>query len=643
MSNIKTNYFRELNLPLWFRITILCFVFSHWYIFLHALSLQGDIDPFRGSRALLYFAFLAFMVIEFVIVGLVWLVPNNRFCVTGYLYLRQYRWVIAFFGFALLLGLLISGKSISSLSRVFIYLNVLSLALAGLYLKPIPKAERLPIPRIPNWFLMMVVAVAPALFSVVLINIILEGKLTNYHPYIWNDQVGYWHWTRSFIYYGFSGGYNGWDEFIAPAEFIPFGANGPYYPVIYGIIGRIFGWKPYLPILINMGLITFSLFIFMRVAQLERKQIIITGVSIIFLWPVLVYMTAAMHESLNQAIAILSAGIFYLLIISKRHPSSLLKFCFVIFLIFASFVRLSWGILLLPLLFLVLRGKLLLRLLLSIGLSLLIGFVIIRINSYLIPPTANIIYSLFRGVASDGPIVILNHISNEFHNLIALEKNRINLVIVIQVIILAGWCLINLILKIRKEKLSFEALLQSLPFFNLYNLLLPLGLAFLFYLVHGFNRVLIANILITTLLLIAAKEYKPVFVVLIISIVGFIPFFNEYKLQAENYIPVTKEFLDSQELIERHVYFDSETENRWCNTLLLPVNKFNYYVPMIPPGIGVSPIVFPENLEFPLKSKYLLFHQNTFKNLPSDVNAQHLVSLPNIDLYFNLDSGCPLP
>jgi len=163
MTNTKSNNFSDIDLPVWFRITLVGFVSSHWYIFLYALTLPGDSDPFKGESAIFYFAFLAFVMLGFLLVSLIWLVPKNKYLTTFYFYLRQYRWVVILLGFALLAVLLISGKSISSVSRLLIYLNAVTPILVGIILKPVPLDSRLATPCIFNWLLMIIVALSPAI------------------------------------------------------------------------------------------------------------------------------------------------------------------------------------------------------------------------------------------------------------------------------------------------------------------------------------------------------------------------------------------------------------------------------------------------------------------------------------------------
>ena len=191
-----------------------------------------------------------------------------------------------------------------------------------------------------SWFLSILSAILPALLTAIILGDIFQVKIADFLPRIWNDQVGYWHWAKSFSAVGFGAGYNGWDELIAPAKFNPYGENGPFYQMIYGSIGWLAGWKNALPIYINMGLLSFALLLFIRKADLENEQILHLGASVLLLFPILLYLPLSSHESLNQAIAILLATLFYLL--QKRALNGYAKVFWAIFLFFASLIRLCF-------------------------------------------------------------------------------------------------------------------------------------------------------------------------------------------------------------------------------------------------------------------------------------------------------------
>ncbi len=499
-----------------------------------------------------------------------------------------------------------------------------------------------------KWLFTIFIALLPALITLGILSFIFNVDITNFRPRIWHDQGSYWHWARSFSEYSFDVGYNGFDETIAPASFNHYAENGPFYQVIYGTTGKFLGWTNALPIYINMGLVSVALLIFMRATKLETKQIGHIGLLMTFLFPILLYLPTSMHESLNQAIAIVIASIFYLLLKEKEKISTFQKIIFILFLVIASLIRLSWAILLLPFFFMLLKGKTLKKLSISILLSAVLGYAVLKISSSLLPPTGNIIFELIYDSLTLGPSVLLNHIREQLSFLLSREKNRMDLVVTLQALILAIANLFYLA-RMLKKRVSSTTFFQSSSFFNFYNLLTPLGMGIVFYLVNGFHRIFIPHIIISALLLIASKKYIPIYALLFFNIIASQPFISKYKATPANFLPDSKEFVDSRALLEKYVFFDTETDNSWCNTLLIPVHEYNKYVTMMPVGIGISPIISPDNLEYPLKSKYLLLDQESLargayiKYFPMEsLDLELLDSLPHTNIYYNPASGCPL-
>ena len=495
-----------------------------------------------------------------------------------------------------------------------------------------------------SWFLSILIAILPALLTMIILGDFFGVKLVNFHPKIWNDQVGYWFWAKSFSAVGFNAGYNGWDEMVAPATFNPYGENGPFYQIIYGSIGKLVGWQTALPIYINMVLLSLALLIFIRATKFENAQILHVGASVLLLFPILLYLPLSSHETLNQVIAILLALLFYNL--QKGETKGYLKIFFALFLFFASLIRLSWAVLFLPFFFMLVKGKFIKKTIISLALSAVLGYVSLRVSGYLLPPTGNIILELLRETGSAGIYPLLHHIKSQLENLLR-PNYRMDLIVSVEAFSLGVWNLFYL-LKLQKKKLPYSKLIESTPFFNSYNLFIPLGMGVVFYLTAGFHRIFIPHILISVLLLISEKKYRPVYLSLFIGVIFYTPFWTAYQNIPINYQPNSAEFLETQNALQKIIIFDENTANHWCNTLLLPIDRYNDYVTMLPAGIGASPIIAPQNLVYPLKSKYILLDDETLargaymKYFPmDDLKLDLLDSLPRAKIYYNNDSECP--
>ena len=508
-----------------------------------------------------------------------------------------------------------------------------------------------------SWLLTILVALLPTFLTIIIISGIFQANITNFRPRIGHDQDGYWHWARSFSEYGFNVGYNGFDESVAPAEFNHYAENGPFYQMIYGGIGQIIGWRDALPIYINMALIAIALIIFIRVAKLENGQILHVGALVVLLFPLLLYLPSSMHESLNQAISILLASIFWHLYTKKKKQNTAQNLLFIAFIIFASLIRLSWAILFFPFFFMLLQGNIFKKTILALLFSAILSYAVMRVSSYLLPPAGNIIFELLRRSLTEGKHVFLEHLSKQLTPLLTKEKNQMDLVVTLQLLTLTGWNFYYLFAEFKKKMSSQGSsisettshLFTSLPLFNLYNLLTPLGMSLFFYLVNGYHRIFIPHILITALLLISRKKYIPVYAMLIVGLLGSAPFLKNYQSISANFQPNSQEFIETRAILEKHLIFDEENENAWCNTILIPTNLYHTYITMIPTGFGTPSIISPENLTNPLKSKFVLLDDTTLtrgayiKYFPLDeLNLELLDSLPLAELYYNPGSGCLL-
>lgn len=127
--------------------------------------------------------------------------------------------------------------------------------------------------------------------------------------YIWNDEVAYLHKAASFAEYGFNTGQYGHDEMEAALSWVRSGSGGPWYPIIYGSFGAIFGWTWSTALVVNALLLTGALFLFCVTAARSLARILLVGVVSITVWPVLIYLPTASYEPLNFALAALVAAV----------------------------------------------------------------------------------------------------------------------------------------------------------------------------------------------------------------------------------------------------------------------------------------------------------------------------------------------
>jgi hypothetical protein len=503
---------------------------------------------------------------------------------------------------------------------------------------------------LPSWGLSLLIALLPVVFVCAIIYLGFGAKLSDYRPYAWNDATSYWMWVRDFSYYGFNVGYNVPGELTAPASFNHFGEGSPFYIYFYGAIGWLVGWSPQLPILINFGLLALALYWFTWSMKFDSWQILLTGLAILSFWPILVYLPTSSQETLNQAIGIGLAAIFFQLF-SKKAIKPYIKVLFVFCLFIAALVRLSWTLWFFPLLFLCVDGGLVKKLTISIIVGTILFISVIGITKYLVPPVQNSMFLVLGQAMIQGPRAVISYFFDQTKYMLRVDQITPSIAIVFELLIILGFSAWQL-WKLIKKKLPFKLILQSPPAFDTYNVITLLSAGMLFYLVDGFPRAFIPPLLVLALLQIAQKKYKLVNAILVLNIL-FSPsvinyqgdnYFGNLKSWRIDYTAQHPEIPRLQTAFKELMAFDHKTDNSWCNTVLVPLDYYDYRVTTFPPGIGISYFINLPVRQAHLKSKYLLFDQKTFEIITQNENlhTELLASLPVGNLYYNLDSGCEL-
>lgn len=651
------------SIPGWIKIVIVFFACSVGAIFVLArLSPQEAL--FGLPTRLISIASIALVLPTFVVAVAFWRFPGHPFSVSVFWlirFLREFLWLLALIGILLLITLRVP---LFSIRGGLPLINLLLLFWMGITIRPVHPdhpplswMERIVslskrwiarINSMPAWLIGIMVASLPILIICFVIYFGLDVRLSDYGPYsFWNDETGYWVWIRSFAHVGLSAGYNAPNELIARAAFNHYGEGSPFYIYIYGTIARITGWLPYLPILINFVFLSVATLLFIRFAKLEPVQILFVGLITLLTWPVLLYLPMTTHETLNQAIGFVLAILFFRLLTQRERLHLPVRILFIVLFYFAALIRLSWGLLLIPVIFYSLNGSILRRVFLSIVLGLALFVSVVMITSYLVPPTNNSIMASLKDSLVEGPQAILNLIPIQFRLMFKFNQLNPNMAVMLQIAIITVWSLVRLFQSI-KLKLSPDTILHSPTVFDLYNVTSLAVAGLLFYLQEGFYRTFTPSLLIVFLLLITRRDYRFLITLLTVSVIFFHSYMTYYAFVGDAQIiktDYTTDFPERPQLVsdvEKWIVFDQTAQNPWCNTLLIPLGYYDYRLTVIPPGIGISYILDIDNIEMPLKSKYLLFDEETYTILEDRLDAKLLTSLSIGNLYYNQSSGCTL-
>src|SRR5207244_265238 len=142
-----------------------------------------------------------------------------------------------------------------------------------------------------------------------LIKIFFDRSILDLIP-IWWDEVLYWIEINSFVNVGFQGGFTSVNEWGAPAAFLHFGAHGPAYPILYGFLATLFGWRNYSAPIFHLALIGIAASTWIAACRPRLIQLISAAFIIATFYPLLLYAPSTMQEGLHFALAIAFASCF---------------------------------------------------------------------------------------------------------------------------------------------------------------------------------------------------------------------------------------------------------------------------------------------------------------------------------------------
>lgn len=495
--------------------------------------------------------------------------------------------------------------------------------------------------------LILVVAAIPVFATVLLVNFHLHTSLTDFVP-VGSDELNYWHETLTFIHAGFQGGYYTINELPPAASFTHFYTHGPWYPIVFGSIGKIIGWEFYTPVIINLALVMIALAVFMLMVRLNNHQIILIGLLMFTFWPVLLYMLTGMQESLQYALAILLAGVFISVLAKQERLSVRQQAAYAVLIGVAGVLRMSWGILFLPLFWLAAPRTTHARLLALVKSAIALSMVVV-IAQYVGAPGNNSVFTVlgtFRNSVGYGLHILVLYVGFNLGKLLNPAKNPLDVLQTFQMLMcIVAFCIAPFFLWRRRRRLTPPDI-----HFHAYNLgaILIAGLAL--YIIGtvgmGDYRVFSAHLLLTLLVLIANRRYFPVFFIIITNLLLLPIFLSVYfDFSAPKFATDRQMMADYAGVMQENVRYDPQTINAWCNTLLHHVSDLNGpLLTGVPAGIGESFFREPDDPELPLKSQYVQLSDEVYTRLMQREPRPHLVQLavlPNErTLYHNQDTDC---
>ena len=486
--------------------------------------------------------------------------------------------------------------------------------------------------------LVLFVAAIPSLVCILLIG--SQANFLSFTP-TWSDEIFYWHGILTFKVAGFQGGYYTINEAGAAAAFTHFYTYGPWFALIYGSIAKLTGWERITFILFNMLFVTLALVIFCRVAQLRGRQLFMLGLALSTFWCLITFLPTAMQEAFQQTLAILIATVIYRALTKRQQMAWPEYIGGILLLIVAALLRISWGIMFFPFLWLTARPTLLRR----IAGALVAGLIVVAIYfwaQYTGSPGNNSVTAVLNKFSIsfvDGWTAFRDYFGDNLNRYFNIKKNPLDVLQSVQVVALVLGSFTVIVVQAFHKRFSVEAA------FHFYNLFTIIAAACALYIIAtwGDYRVIGTHLMVSVLLLIAFKRYIPIQLFVIANVLLLPAFFGFFQPEVVSKYQFDVAAIDSfHHTFEAVAPYKPNPTNAWCNTVVFPVESFNPYLVGVPAGMGLS---FFYNATVPgYRSKYVLLNQSSYDIVQAKKNAPDLeaiLSTPMGTLYRNHSAKCP--
>ncbi|MEU6414978.1 hypothetical protein [Microbispora sp. NPDC046933] len=459
-----------------------------------------------------------------------------------------------------------------------------------------------------------IVGVSPALVVTVLVRHYFNVGLLSFTP-AWSDEIEYWHQIATFRTVGFAGGVYGVDEGQAKLSFLHFGSHGPAFPMLLASISAIAGWRLFSGPLINMAVVGAAIFGFLALIRAGWVRATLTAALVLTFWPLMLYMTSTMQESVHQATAIVLAGMFFRLIRGGPDMSRALYVAGAVLLALACLLRPTWALLFVPLFFL--RGATL------SGRRL--GWAVIKASPIIVAafglsaavstPYPNFVSQLTARAAISPPgaaHLLLLHLYHSAKALAVGSRLELALRAALLAIVVAGGVL-NVVRHLRGDGADHREDLAAAAF-HILNLVPLLVLLVAFYDVFDWRdyRVVAPYVLLSALVALARSERVVVVVVFVadLAVIGAVgPLFAT--LHHQHFVAVDPKTAALGDYITY-----KPAASPWENTVLVDHANFGPGLLNVPAGVGLT--LYWRASEHSVKSRYLLMTREDVLKLGLD-------------------------
>jgi hypothetical protein len=471
--------------------------------------------------------------------------------------------------------------------------------------------------------------------------------VASFRPFI-NDEVTYWHQAATFAAAGFGGGFYTSAEVTNPSGLTPFGAHGPGFPLVYGLFGALFTWRPFSPVAANLVFVSLAVWLCLSLARATTVRALLLAALLCTFWPLLFWAPTAMQESLHHAGAVAMAGCVAGVL--RPQPSRAARVLGWILLAALAFIRPSW-LVVMPVWAVAVTwgrrpGVIVAALVGAVALALTVLVAYGRTAAPFVPP-----FFFLRATSGGlGVATLLDNLSANLRmtaDLSAYEPVEVLLRAQYWIWLAVATVIAVVALMRRSSDMSSTPRGgDAAPHLAAGAVAMAgaLGLMLVLYTLTNAteHRVLSAFLLFAAALAaLAPGRAAPVLAVALVAsnLVTASTFLQAFTEERQaNFVWDRRPQRELQTALATAGIAFRPGEDRWCNTLL--VSQFPPFLTAVPPGIGLSVVREPDQLTLPMRSRYALLDERALADFARAPRIEPLARLPYGMLYRNLDAEC---
>jgi len=493
---------------------------------------------------------------------------------------------------------------------------------------------------------------APALVTCVLLAAFFRATLLDYFPLV-SDELAYSRQIAAFVRAGFNAGYFTNDERPAPFAFSHFSVHGPAFPMIYGIVGRLVGWSLQSGPLFNLCALAMATAIFIAIARLDRRQIVLTGIVITSSWWVLLMLTITMQETLNQAFMIVMAAFAARLLTEPGQRTRVLLLAVALsVLVTASVLRPTNWVVAPALVLIALRDQRWVAFIGSVAAGIGIGAFWL-LWRYLSAPIAGLHIELGE-IESAGSVwsYFGEHLAKNIGDVFALRPfvaQPFFQHVMFEGVAIAGVSAVLIAVALMRPTVraagasnrSADSLSFRVDLFNAatVGLALVAFLGFYFDSEASISRVMAPFVLMPLLIMVATRCRTAIVATALAANALVTPsFLQTYRgWRVDEFTYDRRPFERFRSQIAPVVTFE-DGKNAWCNTLL--TTTYPREIAAVPAGVGLSIGTGANEIAGRVKSRYLLLAGPVAEGYRVKTRLKHLQTTDLGELVVNLDAPC---